>query len=157
MSVYAVGGFVSLVTLNLKRGRILFTADCGVPNYRVACLSDFFGLGGDPFRTSLAIVSVTWFTGAFIFTETSSSFEQLKPLVDEHVLWWFRNKLTTKSPLRYSLRILFVIQGSRNTTNFLHLACCLTTAVLALLVVRLGNWKSALSVLVHVAYLNTLR
>lgn len=30
-----------LVTLNLKRGRILFTVDCGMPNYRAACLSDF--------------------------------------------------------------------------------------------------------------------
>jgi len=137
MFVCAVGGFVSLVTLYLKRGRILCAADCGMPSYRAACLSDFFGLGTDPSRTSLAIASVTWFAGAFIVTETSSCFEQLKPLVDEHFLWWFHNKRRTKSPLRYTLRILFVIQG--HTTNFLLLACCLTTAVLAPLVVRLGN------------------
>jgi hypothetical protein len=36
------------------------------------------------------------------------------------------------------------------------LACRLTTAVLAPLVARLGNWKSAISVLDHVAYLNRL-
>jgi len=137
MSVYAVCGFVSLVTLNLKRGSILCTADCGMPNYRASCLSDFLGLQGDPSRTSLAIASVIWFMGAFIFTEASSSFEQLKPPVDEHFVWWFHTKLRAKSPLRYSLRILFVIQG--HTTNFLLLACCLTTAVLAPLVVRLGN------------------
>jgi hypothetical protein len=155
MFVYAVGGFVSLVTLYLNRGRILCTADCGMPSYRAACLSDFFGLGADPSRTSLTLASVTWFTGDFIVIETSSSFEQLKPLVDEHFLWWFHNKLRTKSPLRYSQRIMFVIQG--HATNFLLLACCLTTAVLTPLVVRLGNWKSTISVLDHVAYLNTLR
>jgi hypothetical protein len=108
-----------------------------MPGYRAACLSGVFGLQGDPSRTSLAIASVTWFAGAFIFTEASSSFEQSKPLVDEHFLWWFRNKLRTKSPLRYSLWFPFVLQG--HTTNFLLLACRLTTAVLAPLVARLGN------------------
>jgi hypothetical protein len=137
MFVYAVGDFVSLVTLNLKGGRILCTADCGMPNYRASCLSDFFGLGGDPSRTSLALASVTWFPGAFIFTEASSFFEQLKPLVDEHFPWWLRKKLRTKSPSRYSLRILSVIQG--HTTNFLLLACYLITAILVPLVVRHGN------------------
>lgn len=68
-----------LVTLNLKRGRILFTVDCGMPNYRAACLSDFFILRGNPSRTSLAIASVTWFTGAFIFTEA--------PLNNLNLLW----------------------------------------------------------------------
>lgn len=110
-----------LVTLNLQLGRILCTVDCGMPNYRPACLVDFFGPRGDPTRTSLAIASVTWFTGAFVFTEASSSFEQLKPLVDEHFLRWFGNKLRTKSPLKYSLRYQFEIQG--HTTTFLLLAC----------------------------------
>ena len=95
--------------------------DCGMPNYRAACHSEVFELLGDSSRTSLAVASVTWFTGAFIFTEASNSFEQLKPLVDEHFLWWFRNKLRTKSPLRYSLRNPFVMQ--RHTTNLLPLSC----------------------------------
>ena len=59
--------------------------------FNTACLVEFFGL---------------W---TFLLTYATSLMEQLVPLLEGHIAWWFPAKLHIKSPLHYNLRFIFVI------------------------------------------------
>jgi hypothetical protein len=54
----------------------------------------------------------------FLPTNATSLMEQLIPLVEGCICWWFPTKLHIKSPLRHNLRFIFVI--SEHALSFGH-------------------------------------